>query len=195
MPTDLTSAVQQRLSGRLRAEDALEASLARADDPASRHAFLRRFDAQARAAARAADASPHAAPLAGLAVSIKDLFDVKGQPTTAASASLADATPAATDSPAVARLRQAGGVLIGHTNLTEFAFSGVGINPHHGTPANVATAALDAQPRIPGGSTSGGAVSVWPAARPGLRSARIRVARSGSPPRCRVWWGSRTRRD
>jgi len=60
----------------------------------------------------------------------------------------------------VARLRAAGAALIGHTNLTEFAFSGVGINPHHGTPANAATARLDATPRVPGGSTSGGAVSV-----------------------------------
>ena len=60
----------------------------------------------------------------------------------------------------MARLRRAGAALIGHTNLSEFAFSGVGINPHHGTPANPATARLDPQPRIPGGSTSGGAVSV-----------------------------------
>jgi amidase/aspartyl-tRNA(Asn)/glutamyl-tRNA(Gln) amidotransferase subunit A len=98
--------------------------------------------------------------LAGLAVSIKDLFDVAGHPTTAASASLHDASPAAADAPCVARLRAAGASLVGHTNLTEFAFSGVGINPHHGTPANPATTSLDAEPRIPGGSTSGGAVSV-----------------------------------
>ena len=60
----------------------------------------------------------------------------------------------------MARLRAAGAALVGHTNLSEFAFSGVGINPHHGTPANPATAALDPTPRVPGGSTSGGAVSV-----------------------------------
>jgi len=106
-------------------------------------------------------AQPMAAPaLAGLAVSVKDLFDVAGVPTTAASASMADAAPASADCPAVARLRAAGAALVGHTNLTEFAFSGVGINPHHGTPANAATAAIDRVPRIPGGSTSGGAVSV-----------------------------------
>jgi amidase/aspartyl-tRNA(Asn)/glutamyl-tRNA(Gln) amidotransferase subunit A len=64
------------------------------------------------------------------------------------------------DCPAVARLRAAGAALLGHTNLSEFAFSGVGINPHHGTPANPATMALDPAPRVPGGSTSGGAVSV-----------------------------------
>lgn len=157
MPTDLTAAALERQSGRLSAERALEDCLARADAPAARHAFVRRFDAQARAAARTASAH---SPLAGLPVSVKDLFDVEGQPTTAGSASLAEAAPAARDAPAVARLRRAGAVLVGHTNLTEFAYSGVGINPHHGTPANVAAAVLDARPRIPGGSTSGGAVSV-----------------------------------
>jgi aspartyl-tRNA(Asn)/glutamyl-tRNA(Gln) amidotransferase subunit A len=76
------------------------------------------------------------------------------------SAATADAAPAAADCPAVARLRHAGAALIGHTNLSEFAFSGVGINPHHGTPANAGTLALDPTPRAPGGSTSGGATSV-----------------------------------
>jgi len=95
-----------------------------------------------------------------LAVSIKDLFDVAGHPTTAGSASRWDAEVAAVDAQAVARLRAAGAVLVGHTNLTEFAFSGVGINPHHVTPANPATALLDVAPRIPGGSTSGGGASV-----------------------------------
>jgi Asp-tRNA(Asn)/Glu-tRNA(Gln) amidotransferase A subunit family amidase len=98
--------------------------------------------------------------LAGLAVSIKDLFDVAGHPTTAGSRSMGDALAATHDSMAVARLRQAGAALIGHTNLSEFAYSGVGINPHFGTPANPTTAALNPTPRIPGGSTSGGAVSV-----------------------------------
>ncbi len=162
--TDLVGAREQLLSGDAKAGDLLEAALTAADGPAARHAFLRRFDAQARAVAAATDSARAAgaplSPLAGLAVSIKDLFDVAGQPTTAASAAMADAAPAAADSPVVARLRAAGAALVGHTNLSEFAFSGVGINPHHGTPANVATVALDATPRIPGGSTSGGAVSV-----------------------------------
>jgi amidase/aspartyl-tRNA(Asn)/glutamyl-tRNA(Gln) amidotransferase subunit A len=164
MPFDLTDAAQRVATGRLRARDALEESLQRADSPAADRAFIRRFDAAAREAADGVDtlvAQRLPLPsLAGLAVSVKDLFDVAGVPTTAASASLADAPPAAADSPAVARLRAAGAALVGHTNLTEFAFSGVGINPHHGTPANVATAPLDREPRIPGGSTSGGAVSV-----------------------------------
>jgi aspartyl-tRNA(Asn)/glutamyl-tRNA(Gln) amidotransferase subunit A len=152
MPTDLTQAAASGTSARA----ALEACVA----AATPHTFVRRFDEEARRAADAHDRSRQALPLAGLAVSIKDLFDVQGWPTTAASASRHDAPPAAQDAPAVARLRAAGGVLVGHTNLTEFAFSGVGINPHHGTPANPATAALDVQPRIPGGSTSGGGASV-----------------------------------
>ena len=73
---------------------------------------------------------------------------------------MADAPAAQADAPAVARLRAAGAALTGHTNLSEFAYSGVGINPHHGTPVNPATAALNPTPRAPGGSTSGGAVSV-----------------------------------
>ena len=164
MPTDLTQAAADIAAGRLRAQAALDTALAQAAGAANRHSFIRRFDAQAQAAARAIDRQCEAGaplpPLAGLAVSVKDLFDVAGQPTTAGSRSLYDAQPATQDCPAVARLRTAGAAFIGHTNLTEFAFSGVGINPHHGTPANPATAALDTEPRIPGGSTSGGAVSV-----------------------------------
>jgi aspartyl-tRNA(Asn)/glutamyl-tRNA(Gln) amidotransferase subunit A len=161
---DLSQAVAQVASGARLASDELEHSIQAADAAASRHAFVRRFDSMARAAASAVDAQRGAgAPvpaLGGLAVSVKDLFDVAGAPTTAASKSMADAVPAVADCPAVARLRGAGAALIGHTNLTEFAFSGVGINPHHGTPANAGTLALDPTPRIPGGSTSGGAASV-----------------------------------
>ena len=163
-PSDLCQAVAQVARGERRASEEIERSIQAADAAAGRHAFVRRFDAMARAAASSVDAQRDAgAPvpaLAGLAVSVKDLFDVAGVPSTAASKSMADALPAVADCPAVARLRGAGAALIGHTNLTEFAFSGVGINPHHGTPANAGTLALDATPRIPGGSTSGGAVSV-----------------------------------
>lgn len=137
--------------------ETLERCIAAAQSEACRHAFtLTSFD-EARAQARAARSD---APLAGRAVSIKDLFDVAGQRTAAASRVLADAPLAAADCPAVARLRAAGAAFVGRTNMSEFAFSGVGINPHHGTPANATTAALDTTPRIPGGSTSGGAVSV-----------------------------------
>ena len=163
-PGDLCAAAAEVAAAATRAADALERSMAAADAPQCRHAYVRRFDAGARAAAAAVDAARAAGaplpPLAGLAVSVKDLFDVAGQPSTAASKSMAGATSAVTDCPAVARLRAAGAALTGHTNLSEFAFSGVGINPHHGTPLNVATAALDPTPRIPGGSSSGAAVTV-----------------------------------
>ena len=90
-------------------------------------------------------------------MSIKDLFDLQGEVTRAGSVALDDAAPATADAMAVARLRAAGGVVVGRTNMTEFAFSGVGVNPHHGTPANPCDART---PRIPGGSSSGAAVSV-----------------------------------
>lgn len=93
--------------------------------------------------------------LAGLPVSIKDLLDVAGETTLAGSVVLEGAPPAAADAPVVARLREAGAAIVGKTNMTEFAFSGVGINPHYGTPGNPADPA-----RIPGGSSSGAAVSV-----------------------------------
>jgi aspartyl-tRNA(Asn)/glutamyl-tRNA(Gln) amidotransferase subunit A len=96
-------------------------------------------------------------PLAGLPVSIKDLFDVAGDVTTAGSTVLRGRPPATADAAAVARLRAAGAVVIGRSNMTEFAFSGIGINPHYGTPANPWDRASR---RIPGGSSSGAAVSV-----------------------------------
>src|SRR2546428_1153341 len=96
-------------------------------------------------------------PLAGLPVSIKDLFDIAGEVTTAGSKILRDAPPATADAVAVARLRAAGAVVIGRSNMSEFAFSGIGINPHYGTPANPYDRG---RRRIPGGSSSGAAVSV-----------------------------------
>lgn len=157
MLPDLCSTREALARGTSVARSLIEDSIAAAQGTACRHAFVATSFELARSQAKAATS---ASPLAGLAVSIKDLFDVAGQTTGAASRVLADAPPAAADCPAVARLRAAGAAFVGRTNMSEFAFSGVGINPHHGTPANVATAALDATPRIPGGSTSGGAVSV-----------------------------------
>jgi aspartyl-tRNA(Asn)/glutamyl-tRNA(Gln) amidotransferase subunit A len=125
-----------------------------AASPAHRDVFLQTRFAEAAAEARQA---PRDAPLAGLPVSIKDLFDLQGEVTRAGSAALADAPPAAADAPAVARLRAAGGVVLGRTNMSEFAFSGVGTNPHYGTPVNPCDAGTA---RIPGGSSSGAAVSV-----------------------------------
>jgi len=144
------------------ARDRLDAALARIDDLSGEgsRACLTVYREAARAAADAADARARAGislgPLDGVIVSIKDLFDVAGEVTRAGSKVLAEeGKPAAADAPVVRRLRSGGAVIVAKTNMTEFAFSGVGINPHYGTPGNPA----DRQ-RIPGGSTSGGAVAV-----------------------------------
>jgi aspartyl-tRNA(Asn)/glutamyl-tRNA(Gln) amidotransferase subunit A len=94
---------------------------------------------------------------AGIPVSIKDLFDIRGQVTRAGSRALDDSPPAEADAPAVARLRRAGFVVIGRTNMTEFAYSGIGINPHYGTPKSAWQRSVG---HVPGGSSSGAAVSV-----------------------------------
>lgn len=147
--------------GELTHERLVAESLEKAASPAARHVFTRLHAEAALAAARHADRLAEAGvplpPLAGLPVSVKDLFDIAGEPTQAGSLVCADDAPAARDAVAVARLRAAGAALVGKTNMTEFAFSGVGINPHHGTPVNPADAAVA---RIPGGSSSGAAVSV-----------------------------------
>lgn len=139
----------------------LEAALARIDDPQGEgvRACLTVYRAQAAAAADAADARAKAGislgPLDGAIVSIKDLFDVAGEVTRAGSKLLAEeGKPAARDAAVVRFLRAAGAVIVAKTNMTEFAFSGVGANPHFGTPGNPADRA-----RAPGGSSSGGAVA------------------------------------
>ena len=138
----------------------IEASL----DLASLHpaVFTKLYPESARASAQYADAMHNAgvaplSPLAGLPVSIKDLIDVAGEPTLAGSVVLKNAAPASVDAPVLQRLRKAGAAIIGKTNMTEFAFSGLGLNPHYGTPRNPADAQVA---RIPGGSSSGAAVSV-----------------------------------
>ena len=141
----------------------VEDALARIADPGGEggRAFTKVHAQSALAAADASDrlreqgVAPSA--LAGLPVSIKDLFDIAGDVTTAGSKVLRDRPTAAADAVAVARLRAAGAVVIGRSNMTEFAFSGIGINPHYGTPANPWDRGSR---RIPGGSSSGAAVSV-----------------------------------
>ena len=124
--------------------------------------FTRHYPDSARATAQHADAmraagvAPHSL-LDGLPVSIKDLIDVAGEPTLAGSIVLKNAAPARSDALILQRLRKAGAAIIGKTNMTEFAFSGLGLNPHYGTPRNPADALIA---RIPGGSSSGAAVSV-----------------------------------
>src|SRR5580704_2785642 len=140
--------------------DRLEQALARIADPAGEgaRACLTVYAATARVEADAADARARAGmtlgALDGAIVSIKDLFDVAGEPTRAGSKILASAPPASADAPVVRRLRAAGGVIVAKTNMSEFAFSGVGLNPHFGTPGNPADRA-----RVPGGSSSGAAVA------------------------------------
>jgi len=142
------------------ARDRLEQALARIADPKGEgaRACLTVYADAARAAADAADARTRAGislgPLDGAIVSIKDLFDVAGEPTRAGSRILADAASAKADAPVVRRLRPAGAVIGAKTNMSEFAFSGVGMNPHYGTPGNPADRA-----RVPGGSSSGAAVA------------------------------------
>jgi aspartyl-tRNA(Asn)/glutamyl-tRNA(Gln) amidotransferase subunit A len=142
------------------ARDRLEQALARIADPNGEgaRACLTVYADAARAAADAADARTKAGislgPLDGAIVSIKDLFDVAGEPTRAGSRIFADAASAKADAPVVRRLRAAGAVIVAKTNMSEFAFSGVGMNPHYGTPGNPADRA-----RVPGGSSSGAAVA------------------------------------
>lgn len=140
--------------------DTLEHILARlAARAADERVFLRLYSSEARSAADAADARRRdgisLGPLDGRIVSIKDLFDVAGEATTAGSIVLRDAPAAKSDAAIVSRLRRAGAVIIGKTNMVEFAFSGIGLNPHYGTPGN----AVDPS-RAPGGSSSGAGVSV-----------------------------------
>ncbi|MEJ1160944.1 amidase family protein [Prosthecomicrobium sp. N25] len=122
-------------------------------------AFRKVHAAEARAAADAADARAAAGsrlgPLDGCLVSVKELFDIAGETTTAGSRLRLGAPPAAEDAEVVRRLRAAGAILVGRTAMSEFAFSGVGINPHFGTPGNPAD-----PDRIPGGSSSGAAATI-----------------------------------
>jgi aspartyl-tRNA(Asn)/glutamyl-tRNA(Gln) amidotransferase subunit A len=150
--------------GRTCARKLVEECLAKIADPAGegQRAFIHVDKEAALAAADAMDRlrKANAAPsrFAGVPISIKDLFDIKGQLTRAGSRALEEeATPAEQDAPVVARLRREGFIVIGRTNMTEFAFSGIGINPHYGTPKG---AWNRSEGHIPGGSSSGAAVSV-----------------------------------
>ena len=154
-PADLCTTRSQMRDGQTNAIVQMESCIAVAQSPRCRHVFLKTMFDEARSAA--AEPQNQRRRLGGLAVSVKDLFDIGGQVTTAGSVVLSGAARASGDCVAVARLKAAGGAIIGRTNMVEFAFSGVGINPHFGTPAN---AACGGEPRIPGGSSSGAAVSV-----------------------------------
>jgi aspartyl-tRNA(Asn)/glutamyl-tRNA(Gln) amidotransferase subunit A len=150
-------------SVRTSARKLVEDCLARIVDPGGEgaRAFIHVDKDAALAAADAMDLlrKANAAPsrFAGIPVSIKDLFDIRGQVTRAGSRALEDSAPAEADAPVVARLRRAGFILVGRTNMTEFAYSGIGINPHYGTPKSAWNRSAG---HVPGGSSSGAAVSV-----------------------------------
>jgi aspartyl-tRNA(Asn)/glutamyl-tRNA(Gln) amidotransferase subunit A len=158
--TALASALQ---ASHTTSESLVDESLARIADPDGEgsRTFLETDDAGARSSAAHVDAGRRGGQrvprFAGIPISVKDLFDVRGQVTRAGSRILAADPPADADAPAIARLRQAGFVIVGRTNMTEFAYSALGLNPHYGTPKN----AWDRDSsRVPGGSSSGAAVSV-----------------------------------
>jgi aspartyl-tRNA(Asn)/glutamyl-tRNA(Gln) amidotransferase subunit A len=138
-----------------------EECLARISNPAGegKRTFIKIWADEARTAAKAQDElrgigyAP--SPIAGIPVSVKDMLDVAGEVTLAGSKALDDAPPAARDAPVIQRLKAAGAVLTGRTNMAQFAFSILGLNPHFGTPKNPWD-----RSRIPGGSSSGAAVSV-----------------------------------
>jgi aspartyl-tRNA(Asn)/glutamyl-tRNA(Gln) amidotransferase subunit A len=163
------------------ARDRLEAALSRIDDPKGEgaRACLTVYREQAKAAADAADARAKAGiaigPLDGTIVTIKDLFDVAGEVTRVGSKIFAEeAKPAVADAPAIQRLRAGGAVIVAKTNMSEFAYTGIGANPHFGTPGNPAD-----RTRVPGGSSSGAAV----AAADGMCEVAIGTDTGGS---CRI---------
>ena len=131
------------------------------DKGQGRTAFIKSYPAQAKIQAIAIDklraAGVVLSPIAGVPISIKDLFDVAGEVTTAGSQVRKMCAPAIQDADVVKQLRSAGAIVMGRTNMTEFAFSGLGLNPHYGTPLNPWDRETS---RIPGGSSSGAAISV-----------------------------------
>ncbi|OZI35853.1 amidase [Bordetella genomosp. 1] len=159
----LTESQRALQEGRTTSAELTDAALARAADPAGEgvRVYTQVYAEQARAAARASDTLRAAglarSPIEGLPISIKDLFDVAGGTTLAGSVARRGAPAARRDAVVIERLRAAGAVLVGRTNMSEFAYSGLGLNPHYGTPKNPWDRSVG---RIPGGSSSGAAVSV-----------------------------------
>lgn len=151
------------VNGQIRARTLVDQALDRILDPSGEgsRAFMTVAAESARAQADEVDRKRAARetlpPFAGIPLAIKDLFDIAGEVTRAGSRILANEPPALRDAPVVARLRAAGFIFVGRNTMTEFAFSGLGLNPHYGTPASPFDRA---NRRIPGGSTSGGAVAV-----------------------------------
>jgi aspartyl-tRNA(Asn)/glutamyl-tRNA(Gln) amidotransferase subunit A len=158
----IAEAAADLAAGRTSSTALVEEALARIGDPAGEgaRAFIEVQAEAARAAARAMDALRAAgrapSPWAGIPITIKDLYDQRGAVTRGGSVVLKDAPPAAETAISVARLERAGFVVLGRTNMVEFAFSGLGVNPHYGTPRSPHDRATG---RLPGGSSSGAAVA------------------------------------
>lgn len=163
MPMTLTEAATDLAAGRTTSRALVEQALARIAEPGGEgaRAFVEVQAEAARAAAEAMDALRRAnrapSPWAGVPISVKDLYDQAGSVTRAGSVLHEHDAPAERTAPSVQRLERAGFVVIGRTNMVEFAFSGLGVNPHHGTPASPWDRANH---RLPGGSSSGAAVAV-----------------------------------
>lgn len=164
-------------SGLISAEEVAERTLAGIAACEDQAIFTRvtpeRAFSEARAAAQRLREGRPASVLDGVPIAWKDLFDLEGMPTTAGSRVFENAPPAAADAPVVSRLKRAGMICVGRVNMTEFAFSGIGLNPHYGTPRNPHGRG---EARVPGGSSSGSAVVV---AR-GLAPAAIGTDTGGS---------------
>jgi aspartyl-tRNA(Asn)/glutamyl-tRNA(Gln) amidotransferase subunit A len=173
---------QALATGTTTSRSLIEASLAKIADPSGEgvRTFIKVHAEQARAMADAADLlrmhGRASTPYAGIPIALKDLFDIAGEATPAGSTVLTDAPVAKSNAPVVARMLAAGFIPVGRVNMTEFAFSGLGINPHYGTP----TSPWDrASKRIPGGSSSGTAVAV----ADGMAAAGLGTDTGGS---CRI---------
>ena len=162
MPT-LISLAYDLEAGRTNARKLVDECLARIADKSGEgsrafiHVDVEAAIEVAKAMDRLREVRAAPSPFAGIPISIKDLFDIKGQVTRAGSRALDDSAPAERDAVVVSRLRRAGFILIGRTNMTEFAYSGIGINPHYGTPKSIWQRKIG---HVPGGSSSGAAVSV-----------------------------------
>ena len=163
MIQNITDLSRKLYNGKLRSRDLIEEAFAAIDavDAEGARVFLSTYKDAARAQADWIDSGRQAGvtlpPYAGIPIAIKDLFDVQGEVTRAGSRVLDEHSPAKQDAEIVSYLRRAGFIIVGKNNMTEFAYSGLGVNAHFGTPANP----CDSQtPRVPGGSSSGAAVAV-----------------------------------
>jgi aspartyl-tRNA(Asn)/glutamyl-tRNA(Gln) amidotransferase subunit A len=156
-------------------DELIESALAAARD--SQHVFICLLEQRAIEAAQAStrrwQQGAQLSPFDGIPYAVKDLLDVAGSRTTAGSVTRAEAALAVEDAPVIAALTALGMIALGKTNLTEFAYSGLGLNPHFGTPTS--DVAVD-DSRVPGGSSSGSAIAV----QRGIVSSAIGTDTAGS---------------